>query len=73
MITRRLLGPGFTSLNLTTACVLAAIAAMHPPVLAQDAAKAASPTFARDVAPILQRSCQHCHPPGAIAPISLPP
>jgi hypothetical protein len=28
-------------------------------------------TFTRDVAPILQRSCQHCHRPGAIAPMSL--
>jgi len=28
-------------------------------------------TYARDVAPILQRSCQECHQPGAIAPMSL--
>jgi hypothetical protein len=28
-------------------------------------------TFAKDVAPILQRSCQNCHRPGAIAPMSL--
>src|SRR5215470_12454392 len=28
-------------------------------------------TFARDVAPILQRNCQVCHRPGAIAPMSL--
>jgi hypothetical protein len=28
-------------------------------------------TFARDVAPILQRSCQNCHRPGSIAPMSL--
>src|SRR5438477_8898690 len=28
-------------------------------------------TFAKDVAPILQRSCQTCHRPGAIAPMSL--
>jgi len=28
-------------------------------------------TFTRDVAPILQRSCQTCHRPGAIAPMSL--
>jgi hypothetical protein len=32
----------------------------------------ASPaTFTKDVAPIFQRSCQHCHRPGAIAPMSL--
>src|SRR5262245_58183300 len=29
------------------------------------------PTFARDIAPILQRSCQTCHRPGNIAPMSL--
>ncbi|MDP6581349.1 MAG: hypothetical protein QF681_11890 [Vicinamibacterales bacterium] len=28
-------------------------------------------TFTRDVAPILQRSCQVCHRPGSIAPMSL--
>lgn len=28
-------------------------------------------TFTRDVLPILQRSCQGCHRPGAIAPMSL--
>ncbi len=28
-------------------------------------------TFARDIAPILQRSCQQCHRPGSVAPMSL--
>src|SRR5947207_15467573 len=28
-------------------------------------------TFTKDVAPILQRSCQTCHRPGSIAPMSL--
>ena len=28
-------------------------------------------TFAKDVAPILQRSCQNCHRPGNIGPMSL--
>src|SRR5712691_10529845 len=28
-------------------------------------------TFTIDVAPILQRSCQTCHRPGSIAPMSL--
>jgi mono/diheme cytochrome c family protein len=34
-------------------------------------AKAAQPTFARDVAPIFQKSCQACHHPGTSAPMSL--
>ena len=29
------------------------------------------PTFAKDVAPILQRSCQRCHRPDSIGPMSL--
>ena len=28
-------------------------------------------TFTRDIAPILQRSCQHCHRPNSVAPMSL--
>ena len=31
----------------------------------------AEPTFSRDVAPILQRSCQQCHQPTGIGPMSL--
>ena len=30
-----------------------------------------SPTFYRDVLPILQKNCQSCHRPGQIAPFSL--
>src|SRR5262245_30308260 len=30
-----------------------------------------SPTFHKDVLPILQRNCQRCHRPGQIAPMSL--
>ena len=32
---------------------------------------AGQPTFTKDVAPILQRSCQTCHRPGMMAPMSL--
>ena len=35
------------------------------------AAFAQTPTFSKDVAPILQKACQNCHRPGAIAPMSL--
>ena len=30
-----------------------------------------TPTFTKDVLPILQRSCQQCHRPGSVAPMSL--
>ena len=30
-----------------------------------------SPTFYRDVLPILQANCQSCHRPGEVAPMSL--
>lgn len=35
------------------------------------AAMAATPTFNKDVLPILQANCQQCHRPGEIAPMSL--
>jgi hypothetical protein len=44
------------------------------PLQAQSVASStstATPTFTKDVAPILQRSCQRCHRPGSIAPMSL--
>jgi len=34
-------------------------------------AQTAEVTFAKDIAPILQRSCQNCHRPDSIAPMSL--
>ena len=34
------------------------------------AAVPATPTFNKDVLPILQKNCQACHRPGAIAPMS---
>jgi len=39
------------------------------PVGAQTAAK--TPVFTKNVAPIFERSCQSCHRPGSIAPMSL--
>ena len=35
------------------------------------AAQPAPPTFARDIAPILQEKCQECHHSGSMAPMSL--
>ncbi len=43
-----------------------------PAAVAQSAGEdAAGVTFTRDVAPILQRSCQVCHRPGQMAPMAL--
>ena len=55
--------------------VIAATAAFGSAVTAQQAAAptATQPevTFTKDIAPILQRSCQNCHRPGQVAPMSL--
>ena len=32
---------------------------------------AASPTYTKDIAPILQKNCQECHRPGEIGPFPL--
>src|SRR5579864_9833815 len=41
-------------------------------VRAQQTGKAAGEiTFTHDIAPILQRSCQNCHRPDSVAPMSL--
>ena len=47
----------------------AVAAANHAPGSAAEAPKTV--TFAKDVAPIMQKSCQQCHQPGSIAPMSL--
>ena len=41
------------------------------PAVAAEAERDAEVTFTKHVAPILQRSCQHCHRPDAVAPMSL--
>ncbi len=53
---------------LFVAALAACVAAAEAPHAQSGAAQV---TFARDVAPILQRSCQNCHRPGSIAPMSL--
>ena len=40
------------------------------PVGAVQAASPATPTFNKDVLPVLQRQCQECHRPNSIAPMS---
>src|ERR1700746_3726797 len=44
------------------------VGAFAPAAFAQQPAPV---TFSKDIAPILQKSCQNCHRPGAIAPMSL--
>ena len=44
---------------------------MAPAASAQSGAGAAEVTYAKDIAPILQRSCQQCHRPASVAPMSL--
>lgn len=52
------------------ACAVAVLVVLAPSsALAQ--ASSAAPTFTKDVLPILQRSCQNCHRPNAMAPMSL--
>ena len=51
---------------------MAAAAAMFAPLPAAGQGAAADEvTFSKDIAPILQRSCQKCHRPDALAPMSL--
>jgi hypothetical protein len=60
--------------TLATAGLLAALllAVDQSSVRAQStAAPGATPTFSKDVAPLLQRSCQRCHRPGSIGPMPL--
>ena len=51
--------------------VLAAVVGLAGAVPAAAQSAAESPTFTRDIAPILQRSCQKCHRPSSLAPMSL--
>src|SRR5215207_6800529 len=55
------------------ACVAALAAALLAVMAARSAQPmaAASPTFTKDVAPILYKHCASCHRPGDIAPMSL--
>jgi len=50
---------------------LGAMLALPLPAFSAEPAAAAAPTFAKDVAPILQEKCQACHRPDSIAPMSL--
>ncbi len=51
--------------------VMAVMLAGASAAQAQSAPPAPAPTFTKDIAPILQRSCQSCHRQGEIAPMAL--
>jgi hypothetical protein len=50
---------------------VAGLIGTNPTAHAQSAARPDQVTFTKDVAPILQKSCQSCHRPGMMAPMSL--
>jgi len=55
-----------------SAVVLAVLGAVAPFALrAAPAGVSGEVTFSKDIAPILQRSCQNCHRPDGVAPMSL--
>src|SRR5262244_655339 len=59
-------------LALVAALTIAAAVIVIPAAAdSNDSAVPAKPTFTKDVLPILQKSCQDCHRPGTIAPMSL--
>jgi mono/diheme cytochrome c family protein len=58
--------------SLAIAGSIAAVVFLMPAHLAgQTPAAAPRVTFTKDIAPILQRSCQNCHRPDSVAPMSL--
>jgi hypothetical protein len=61
-----------TALAIAAGVASAQLGAQAPkPASASTASKAATPTFAKDVAPIFYKNCTNCHRPGEIAPMSL--
>jgi mono/diheme cytochrome c family protein len=62
----RLFRAGFLVLG---CAVLVALSVAQP--AAEQAPAAAGVTFTKDIAPIFQRSCQQCHQPDSIGPMSL--
>ena len=54
-----------------TICALGSLVAATPSLEAGQAKAARNVTFTKDIAPILQRSCQRCHRPDSVAPMSL--
>ncbi len=64
-------GWGLTLGTVLFGAVIAGVVAPLAVQAEQQAAPAPEVTFTKDIAPILQRSCQNCHRPGQVAPMSL--
>src|SRR3954468_6627120 len=59
------------ALSAAAVVVVAGIAIRAQTPQATQAAKTTDVVFTKDIAPILQRSCQECHHPDGVAPMSL--
>jgi hypothetical protein len=59
-----------TTVAAAALCAAVGLATVHAGAQSP-AAKSATPTFARDVAPIFYKNCTNCHRPGELAPMSL--
>src|SRR5207247_2392204 len=59
----REVSPGGAGMKVTLAAAVA--------MAALTVASAQTPTFSKDIAPILQKRCQECHHPNTFAPMSL--
>src|SRR4051812_17942011 len=55
----------------TVALIFAVLGLVAPFSLKAQQPAPAGVTFSKDIAPILQRSCQNCHRPDGVAPMSL--
>ena len=62
---------GHTHWKLATATLAVAVLLGVPQAASAGQAAAEEVTFSKDIAPILQRSCQSCHRPASVAPMSL--
>jgi len=62
-----MVGIGFRQRSVMAAATLGGVIL----IAASASAQTSAPTFAKDIAPILQNKCQECHQPNSIAPMSL--
>src|SRR5690349_5782338 len=56
---------------LSAVTTIVAVVLVTPAPLVGQSSAAPDVTFTKDIAPILQRSCQNCHRPGSVAPMPL--